>query len=125
MEAVAKRILVVDDDPDIRMLIRMALSAAGYEVIEASDGQEAFWLAEQGPRPDAIVLDLMMPRMDGWQTLDALKADAGLRYVPVLVVSAAPERDTDRARRHAQAVIRKPFSVDVLLEALEKALAGR
>jgi DNA-binding response OmpR family regulator len=83
-------ILVVDDDPAIRLLLRMELSAEGNEVVEASDGEEALERIEASA-PDLVLLDLMMPGVDGWHVLRRLQ---GRDEPPVIVISAKPASGT-------------------------------
>ncbi len=75
------RILVVDDEPDVILLCRVNLQHAGYDVLEASDGEQGLALA-LSELPDAIVLDLMLPLMDGYGVLDRLRADERTRTIP-------------------------------------------
>jgi CheY-like chemotaxis protein len=84
-------ILIVDDDEDFHEALEAAIASQGYAVQHASNGREA--LARLGPaghRPDAILIDLMMPQMDGWQLLEALSRDPALAAIPSAVLSAAP-----------------------------------
>lgn len=92
------RILVVDDTPDIRLLLVAVLQRAGHEVIEAADGTSVqSWVRDSNP--DVIILDLMMPGMDGWETLAQLKASPESRDIPVIISSALSEdADLERAR---------------------------
>src|SRR3954470_12387725 len=84
-----KRVLVVDDDPDIRESVRLVLEDEGYEVEEAADGAAALALLRAATtRPDVILLDLMMPVMNGWQFRAAQLADDDLADIPVIVLSA-------------------------------------
>ena len=83
--------LVVDDDATVRSLLAKTLEKEGYRVISAGNGVEALALAREH-RPQAITLDVMMPQMDGWGALKALKADAELRDIPVIMVSVLNER---------------------------------
>ncbi|HEV3160814.1 MAG TPA: response regulator, partial [Xanthobacteraceae bacterium] len=87
----AATVLIVDDDPAARELLTANLKGAGYRLIHAASGDEALSLART-IRPDAITLDVMMPKPDGWDVLSALKADADLRDIPVVMVTVAPER---------------------------------
>ena len=82
-----KRVLVIDDSSDSRHLLTEALGESGCEVLSAQDGDEGFWLARR-EKPDLILLDLMMPTMDGWDVLASLKRDSELAEIPVVVVSA-------------------------------------
>jgi len=107
----APRVLVVDDDEDIRETLSEILGANGFEVSTASNGREA--LARLRATPHAlVVLDLMMPVMTGWEFREAQMRDAAIATVPVIVISAA------RAPRHVDAVafLPKPFDVDRLLD---------
>lgn len=107
----SKKVLVVDDEPDVLLLCRVNLEFEGYEVVEASDGQQAMEKVGEH-RPDVILLDVMMPRMDGWQVLSALKADESLRDIPVVMLTAKVQ-DADQIRGWSAGVaeyITKPFS---------------
>jgi PAS domain S-box-containing protein len=87
----ATTVLVVDDDPVARDLLTTHLKGAGYRLVHAANGEEALDLA-RSIRPDAITLDVMMPRTDGWAVLTALKADDELRDIPVVMVTVLPDR---------------------------------
>lgn len=113
------RILVVDDEPDILLLHRLNLEGAGHEVLLAADGIKA--LERIGlDRPDGVVLDVMMPVLDGWGVLEALqeRVDAP----PVLVVSAkSAQADIDHAlSMGAKGYLAKPFNATTLLEEVAK-----
>ncbi len=84
-----KTVLVVDDDFDLRQTLREILEDEGYAVDTAPNGKEALELLHRSNPPRVVVLDLMMPVMDGWQLLDALKQDDSLADIPVVVISAA------------------------------------
>jgi adenylate cyclase len=84
-------VLVVDDDASVRSLLAKTLEKEGYRVISAGNGVEALTLAREH-RPQAITLDVMMPQLDGWGALKELKADAGLRDIPVIMVTVLNER---------------------------------
>ena len=87
----AATILIVDDDPAARDLLAASLKSAGYRLVHATGGDEALDLART-IKPDAITLDVIMPKPDGWDVLSALKADADLCDIPVVMVSVAPDR---------------------------------
>jgi signal transduction histidine kinase/DNA-binding response OmpR family regulator len=87
----APTVLVVDDDPNARELLTANLKGAGYRLLQAGNGDEALNLART-MRPDAITLDVMMPKPDGWDVLSALKADADLRDIPVVIVTMLSDR---------------------------------
>lgn len=119
-------VLVVDDEPDIRELIQMNLELAGYRVATAADGREALE-AVQREAPDAILLDLMMPDVDGWAVLDQLKSRSGrdLSEIPVFMITARTEPQT-RLRGGIEGALRyitKPFDPAKLVEMLGDALA--
>jgi CheY-like chemotaxis protein len=109
------RVLVIDDEPDVRWLIRMSLERAGHEVIDAEDGLRGIAVAMK-QRPDIIVLDLMMPVMDGYGVLAELAKDPRTASVPVVVLSAkAIPDEADRASAAgARRFMEKPFDPDEL-----------
>jgi DNA-binding response OmpR family regulator len=111
-EVAGKRVLVVDDDPDIRELLFTALEDEGFEVVPAGNGQEALTIIETF-RPDVIVLDLMMPVMDGWQFAAELrKRDED---IPIVLLSAARDLRTHAKALSAADIIEKPFDLAELL----------
>jgi signal transduction histidine kinase/DNA-binding response OmpR family regulator len=87
----APTVLVVDDDPAARDLLTANLKSTGYRLVQAANGEEALSLART-IRPDAITLDVIMPKPDGWEVLSALKADADLRDIPVIIVTVLSDR---------------------------------
>jgi signal transduction histidine kinase/DNA-binding response OmpR family regulator len=89
--AEAPTVLIVDDDPAARDLLTANLKGTGYRLVHAASGDEALNLA-RAVRPDAITLDILMPKPDGWEVLNALKADADLRDIPVVVVTMLSDR---------------------------------
>jgi CheY-like chemotaxis protein len=119
-----RRVLVVDDEPDVLLLCRVNLEFEGYEVAEAADGEEAMQrLREQ--RFDVVLLDVMMPKMDGWQVLEAVKADPDLKDLPVVMLTAKVQ-DQDQIRGWSQGAadyITKPFSPLALSQVLQDVLA--
>jgi len=100
-------VLVIDDDEGIRTALAEILEMSGYSVAVAADGQEGVELLEVGLEPSAIVLDLMMPRMDGWTFLERLRADPRFHDTPVVVASAA----AGEGPPGADVCLRKPFDV--------------
>jgi len=121
------RVLAVDDEPDLRELLRVSLTMAGHEVLTAPDGLAGLDLASK-ERPDVVVLDVMMPYLDGWAVLAALKADPdqGVACIPVLMLTARSE-DVDSIRGRIEGAVgylTKPFSVRELREAVTSALSG-
>jgi two-component system, chemotaxis family, chemotaxis protein CheY len=100
-------ILIIDDDEGIRTALAEILEFSGYQVAVAADGLEAVELLEVGLEPKAIVLDLMMPRMNGWQFLEHLRADPKFQDLPVVVTSAV----ASESPASADACLQKPFDV--------------
>jgi CheY-like chemotaxis protein len=111
-----QKVLVVDDDRMIRMLVKLLLEKEGYDVIEGENGRHAVELARH-ERPDLLVLDLMMPQMDGFQALDRLRRDLSLATLPVIVLTAESGPDTERRvlELGADDYLIKPFEPGVLL----------
>ena len=104
-------ILVVDDEPNVRFLVRVTLERAGYEVVEASHGAAALEQA-RGSRPDLVITDLMMPVMSGRELIQQLRSDPETTSIPILILSANGRLD----RGKADAALGKPFDLDVLIE---------
>ena len=117
-----RKVLVVDDDPDMVSVTRMSLENASYEVLEAGNGKEGIDKAKK-ERPDIIIMDLMMPEMDGFEACKRLKADPELDSIPILVLTAIGQKfaDTKYAkemglRLETEDFITKPVDPKVLLE---------
>jgi CheY-like chemotaxis protein len=103
------RVLVVDDDPLIRDTMSEILVESGYQVLTAAHGGEALDLLRKGPRPGAIILDLMMPVMDGWQFLEEKSRDDALAPIPVLIHTAyTAYNDGQQRSDDVLGVFRKP-----------------
>lgn len=116
-------ILIVDDDPDIRDALGECLRFEGYGVHAAADGRDALDRLEFGLRPDVILLDLMMPVLNGFDVLSALQQRPEWRSIPVVVVSANRGYEAEDLQG-AVGILRKPVNVDRLIDVVEKA-AGR
>jgi CheY-like chemotaxis protein len=116
----AGKILVVDDDSELRELLRLMLTSMGFEVASAANGQEACRVME-GYAPDLILLDMKMPVMDGWGFCRALKGRDP--RPPIVVLTAAPDPAARAAEVHAEAWLGKPFEYDDL-EAIVRRLAS-
>ena len=115
-----KKILVVDDERYMLRLVEYNLKKSGYEVVTASDGVEAMEKISEG-RPDLILLDIKMPRMDGYEVCKMLKQKKETRDIPVIIVSIISDREQAMAMG-ARSYIMKPFSPSVLLEEVKLAL---
>jgi CheY-like chemotaxis protein len=119
------RVLVIDDEPDVRWVLRLSLEHAGHEVIVAEDGLRGVALAQR-QRPDAIVLDLMMPVMDGYGVLAALGRDVRTSRLPVLVLTAKglPEEEERVTQAGARGLMPKPFEPTDLTATVEEMIAA-
>jgi CheY-like chemotaxis protein len=117
------RVLVIDDEPDVRWLIRMSLERAGHEVIDAEDGLRGIAMAMK-QHPEIIVLDLMMPVMDGYGVLAELSKDPRTANVPVVVLSARaiPDEEERAIGAGAQRFLEKPFDPELLAHELDDLL---
>jgi CheY-like chemotaxis protein len=116
-------ILIVDDDESIRELLRLHLSAAGYEVNVAPDGIAAGYMVLRST-PDLILCDVSMPHMDGFEFIAALKADKGLPYIPVIFLTSMEEGDHRGKELGAVGYITKPVRADRLLALVAQHVPG-
>jgi PAS domain S-box-containing protein len=115
-------ILACDDDPSVRAVVQMMLESQGYHVLTVASGREAIHCAIQH-QPAVILLNLIMPEMDGWQTLARLKQHPETQHIPVIILSGLTPNAQQTANQPIQQWIVKPPNPQVLLEALENALA--
>ena len=116
------RVLVIDDDPDVLLLCRVNLAHAGHEVLLALDAERGLEIVRD-EQPEVIVLDLMLPRRDGFDVMEELTADGTMREVPVLLLTARAGWE-DRVRglqAGATEYLTKPFAPSTLTEALQRA----
>ena len=106
-----RTILIVDDEEDVLDLLQLVFETSGFAVRRAATGTSAVSIAYEEP-PDVVLLDVMMPEMDGWQVLRTLKADERTRHVPVVMLSARAERRDKMIglQEGAEGYIAKPFS---------------
>jgi len=118
------RILLADDEPDIQLLVSMALAETGHEIVMADNGREALEKARSGAF-DLILLDAMMPVMGGFEAYRHLAADPATAAVPVLFMTARPDDEDLRAALAlgARGIIQKPFDVDTLARDIDKHLS--
>lgn len=121
-----KTLLLVDDEPDLRESLSIRLKASGYRVVTAGDGLEALKKA-RSLQPDLILLDLMLPKMDGYKVARLLKFDGRFSRIPILILSARGQ-DRDKELAHsagADDYLVKPFSSEELLARIGKLLSGK
>lgn len=120
-----RRVLVIDDEADVRLLYRVNLRHAGHDVLEAVDGESGIELAF-AHLPDALVLDLMLPSVDGFGVLRTLRADERTRELPVLVLTANTRLDDHRRcfELGADHVITKPFVPDALTDGIDHLMSS-
>jgi len=115
-----RNILVVEDDSDIRGLLKTALSLEGYEVETAVNGQDAWEVLHRSEvKPSAIVLDLMMPIMDGWRFLELQSQSEELKDIPTVIVSATSEKKIPDPKQN-QVVLRKPIDLTEFLDCIDR-----
>ncbi len=119
-----KRIIYIEDEQEMIDLVRLILSRKGYEVKGAIGGQEGLDLIRANP-PDLVLLDLMMPDMDGWEVYQQMKASEATRNIPVIVITAKAQNIDKVLGVHIARVedyISKPFSPQQLIESVERVL---
>lgn len=122
-----RRVVCIEDEPAMIELIRLILSRRGYEVIGAVGGREGLE-AIQREKPDAVLLDLMMPEMDGWEVYQKMKANEAMKNIPVIVVTAKAQSIDKVLGLHIAKVddyITKPFGPQDLIDSLDKVIATR
>jgi CheY-like chemotaxis protein len=111
-------VLVVDDEPDIRFLLRLTLELAGYTVIEASHGEAALESVRVSP-PALVITDRMTPRMGGGELIERLRADVGTAAIPIVMLTG-----TEGAQPGADAVMTKPFETKALIRLVARLIEG-
>lgn len=122
-----KKILCIEDEPEMIDLIRLILSRRGFKVQGASGGAEGLQMLREDP-PDLVLLDLMMPDMDGWEVYQQMKADEKTRDIPVIVVTAKAQSIDRVLGLHIAKVddyISKPFSPQELLASVDRILGSK
>lgn len=119
-----KKILIVDDEPNIVMTLEYTFKKSNYEVFIARDGQEALDILKTN-FPDVIILDIMMPMVDGFATLEQIRKDANLQHTKVMFLSAKnKESDIEKGiALGADAYMTKPFSIKKVVEKVEELLS--
>lgn len=118
------RVMVVDDEPDIRMVLSKMLRKRGYEVELCESAEEALELLSTGKLPDVIIMDLMMPGMSGIEACRAIKSDDRLSGIPVIIltVMSEPEAKEESREAGADAHVDKPINMAKLFSTIEKLL---
>jgi len=127
MSTTAKSIVCIEDESEMIDLMRLILGRRGYEVRGATSGMDGLKLIRE-EKPDLILLDLMMPEMDGWEVYQQIKADEKTRDIPVIVVTAKAQSIDRVLGLHIAKVddyIAKPFSPQELLNSVEKVLKSK
>jgi len=116
MENKLKKILVMEDEPDALMMLSMALKSSGYIVFGAPNGEEGLKIFRE-EKPDMVILDVVMPGMDGWEVLQKIKAGFKSKRVPVIMLTGKSE-DADKVKGYdygADFYVTKPYNIQKLL----------
>ena len=123
MADVKRRVLVVDDEPNIAKIVKKQLEVSGYDVIVAGDGEMALTKVRE-EHPEVILLDVMLPKRNGYEVLGILKQDEQLKHIPVMMLTArAQQQDQQTSLEHgADAYLAKPFQLEELVEQVQALL---
>ncbi len=116
-----KKILIVEDEQDIREAVQASLASRGYWVILAADGEEGLRKVKS-EKPDLVLLDIVMPKLDGWQVLKAIRDDEATRDVPVVMLTANRETSSliESQSQKATDYLMKPFDIEKLLRFINR-----
>lgn len=119
----ANKILLVDDEPELVAMVKLRLEANNYEVITAANGRQALEKAKK-ENPDLIILDIMMPKLDGYQVCGALKTNKKYNKIPVVMLTVKSQPDDIKRGEEAgaSAYITKPFEAQMMLDEIQKLL---
>lgn len=119
----AKKILIVDDEPELVKATVIRFKAVGYDILSAPDGQEGVDMTKKH-KPDLILLDIIMPKMDGYEVCKKLKADPETKEIPIIIFTASQQRELEKkcVEAGAEGIIMKPFETSELLEMANKFL---
>jgi len=120
-----KKILIIDDEPTLRLLMRKFLEKAGYLICEAPDGEQGI-LQARAEKPDLILLDVTMPKINGYQVDQELGADPSLKKTPVILVTGTYQvvGDGIKLKTHAKWKLAKPFDRDQLINKVKEVLGN-
>src|SRR5829696_3704443 len=118
-------VLVVEDEPLIAMALEATLEDAGHRVATAANGRQGLERLAEGPRPDVVLLDIMMPVMNGLTMLAAMGADPALRGIPVIVLSSLPEQAVRAGAAGIAAILLKPCTAEAVQDAITRVLGGK
>jgi len=127
MSSQPSTVVCIEDEPGVIELIRLILERRGLKVVGAASGVQGLEVVRQ-VRPSLVLLDLMMPGMDGWEVYRRMKADAVMKTIPVIIVTAKAEGIDEVLAKHIAKVddyIKKPFSLQELLQAIERVLGRK
>jgi two-component system response regulator VicR len=122
-----KSVVCIEDEPEMIDLIKLILGRKGFELAGAMGGREGLELIRRS-KPDLVLLDLMMPDMDGWEVYQQLKSDEELKHIPVIIVTAKAQSIDKVLGLHIAKVddyVTKPFGPQELLQSIEKVLSAR
>ena len=122
-----KSVVCIEDEPEMIDLIKLILGRKGFELAGAMGGREGLELIRRN-KPDLVLLDLMMPDMDGWEVYQQLKSDEELKHIPVIIVTAKAQSIDKVLGLHIAKVddyVTKPFGPQELLQSIEKVLSAR
>ena len=125
MDSTGKTIVHIEDEPEMVDLVKLILGRKGYQVIGATGGQEGLDIVREHV-PDLVLLDLMMPDIEGWDVYQQLRADEALKHIPVIVVTAKAQSIDKVLGLHIAKVddyLSKPFSPQELVDSIEKVLS--
>jgi two-component system chemotaxis response regulator CheY len=119
-----KQILIVDDSPTMRQMVSFTLTSAGFDVVEAGDGQEAVGKLHAGAKPNLVITDLNMPKMDGISLIKAVRAMPTFKFTPVLMLTTESDEVKKKEGQAAGATgwIVKPFNPEQMLKVIAKVM---
>lgn len=117
-----KKVLVIDDEPEMLNLVRYTLERAGYEISTCDNGRQA-WDALMKTKPDLIILDVMLPGIDGYSLQIKISQDDATKHIPIIVLTALePSKTLFQKFSQVAGFMTKPFKTDALLDSVEKAI---